>query len=406
MNKATLISIAVATAAFTSLAAKAQDMTFIMCGADPREFDEQVIAKFEQDNPGVDVELQQVPWGTCQDKATTLAATGDPVELAYMGSRTLKQLAQNGLIVPVNIPAEQQALYQPGVLDTVRSGGQFWGFPRAFSTKALFLNCDLLAQADLACQGPNSWEDMYRMAKAVKDKTGIAGVGITGKDFDNTMHQFLNYLYANNGQVIDPDTNRITFNSPNAVEALEFYGRLASVGQDGPTAFERSQVKDLFNDGKVAMYIDGPWARGQHNEGMNTKTVPIPAGPRGDGPGTLLITDSLAVFKGTGNEQLAMELALRLASAESQYDLDKGWGLTPILDYTKIPISDDKPYYVGDPYWAMFVATIRTGGPEPLFVEYKQLQSVMNSMVQGILLGEGDADELVEIAAEELEDLL
>ena len=74
------------------------------------------------------------------------------------------------------------------------------------------------------------------------------------------MHQFLNYLYSNGGSVIDPDT-KITLNSPQTVEALEFYGKLASVAQEGPTAFERSQVKDLFNDEKVAMYIDGPWAR-------------------------------------------------------------------------------------------------------------------------------------------------
>ena len=79
------------------------------------------------------------------------------------------------------------------------------------------------------------------MAETIQNKTGIAGIGLAGKDFDNTMHQFLNYLYSNGGQVIDPATNEITLNSPNTVETLEFYAKLANVSQEGPLAWERSQ---------------------------------------------------------------------------------------------------------------------------------------------------------------------
>ena len=403
MNKTITCSLIAATLTLTIQSfAAGEKLSFIMCGAEARDADVKTIEQFESDR-NVEVDLQQIPWGTCQDKATTLAAAGDPVSIAYMGSRTLKQLAQNGLIVDVDISRANQGNYQPGVLDTVRSGGKFWGYPHAFSTKALFINCDIVQQAGLTCQGPRSWDEMFEMAKTIKEKTGIAGVGVAGKDFDNTMHQFLNYLYANNGQVIDPDSGEITLDSPNTVEALEFYGRLATVGQEGPTAFERSQIRDLFNDGKVAMYINGPWGRGQHNEDINAITVPIPQGPRGNGPGTLLITDSIAVFNGTGHEDLAMELAERLASGEVQYDLDSSWGLTPIMNYAGIV--SDKPYYVDDPYWEVFVSTIRTGGPEPLFVEYKTLQSIMNSMIQGIILGDDSAANLVAIAAEELAEI-
>ena len=45
---------------------------------------------------------------------------------------------------------------------------------------------------------------MYNLAKAINDNTDAAGVGLAGKDFDNTMHQFMNYLYSNGGVVIDP----------------------------------------------------------------------------------------------------------------------------------------------------------------------------------------------------------
>jgi len=273
-----------------------------------------------------------------------------------MGSRTLKQLAKNDLILPVEIGEADKALYQPGVLATVSDGGQLWGYPHAFSTKALYMNCGLVEEAGEACEAPQTWDDLYALAKAINDKTDAAGIGLAAKDFDNTMHQFLNYLY----------------------------------------------LKNLFNDGAIGMYINGPWGRGQHNEEINQKIVPIPAGPSGE-QGTILITDSLAVFKGSGHEELAMQLAQKLSSGESQYDLDQSWGLTPILQYEKAGV--DAPYYVDDPFWEVYVAGISKGGPEPLVTDFKSLQSVFTNMIQGIVLKDDTAENLVAIAAEELAEI-
>jgi len=376
---------------------QAEEVHMIMCGGEIREADKAVIAAFEASHAGVTVNAEAVPWGTCQDKTMTLAAAGDPVGLAYIGSRTLKQLGRSGLILPVNISEEKQALYQPGILNTVSDGGQFWGFPHAFSTKALFINCGLVEEAGEACVAPRTWTGLYNMAKAVNDNTSAAGIGITGKDFDNTMHQFLNYLYSNGGTVSDADTGEITFNSPETIETLEFYGKLAGVAQEGPMGYERSQLTQLYNDGQIGMYINGPWGAGQHNDNIAEIVVPIPAGPSGES-GTLLITDSVAVFKGSANEALAMELADALTSGEAQYDLDSSWGLTPILQYDKIM---DEVYYTTD-YWQTFVAPIGSGGPEPMFEDFKALQMGINSAIQGMILGEGSAADLVAEAAETL----
>jgi len=387
----------------STLSIQAQELHFIMCGGEIRDADQTVVDAFTAANPGVTVNIEAVPWGTCQDKSLTLASAGDPPSIAYMGSRTLRQLANNDLIVPAQISDETRGAYQPGILNTVTVEGTEWGYPRAFSTKALFINCGLVEQAGLQCVAPRTWDGMYNMAKAINDNTDAAGVGIAGKDFDNTMHQFLNYLYSNGGVVIDPVTGENKLNSTNTRETLAFYEKLISVAQEGPTAWERSQLKDLYNDGKIGMYIDGPWGRGQHNANIKEITVPVPAGPQG-GNGTLLITDSIAVFKGSGHEELAHKLAGMLTTGESQYALDTEWGLTPIFDYAKLGF--ENPYYEGDDYWQVFVRGIGIGGPEPLVEEFKGLQSAFTNMIQGIILGEGSVDELVEIAAQELDEAL
>lgn len=387
----------------STLSIQAQELHFIMCGGEIRDADQTVVDAFTAANPGVTVNIEAVPWGTCQDKSLTLASAGDPPSIAYMGSRTLRQLANNDLIVPAQISDETRGAYQPGILNTVTVEGTEWGYPRAFSTKALFINCGLVEQAGLQCVAPRTWDGMYNMAKAINDNTDAAGVGIAGKDFDNTMHQFLNYLYSNGGVVIDPVTGENKLNSSNTRETLAFYEKLISVAQEGPTAWERSQLKDLYNDGKIGMYIDGPWGRGQHNANIKEITVPVPAGPQG-GNGTLLITDSIAVFKGSGHEELAHKLAGMLTTGESQYALDTEWGLTPIFDYAQLGF--ENPYYEGDDYWQVFVRGIGIGGPEPLVEEFKGLQSAFTNMIQGIILGEGSVDELVEIAAQELDEAL
>lgn len=387
----------------TALSAQAEELHFIMCGGEVREADQAVIDVFIAENPGVTVNMEAVPWGTCQDKSLTLAAAGDPPSIAYMGSRTLRQLANNDLIVPAEIPADMEAMYQPGVLNTVTIEGTRWGYPHAFSTKALYINCDLVEAAGRECVAPTTWDEMFDLAKAIDDNTEAAGIGLAGKDFDNTMHQFLNYLYSNGGVVIDTATGENKLDSQQTREALEFYGRLVEVAQDGPTAWERDQLRDLFNDSKIGMYVQGPWGRGQHNESINQLVAPVPAGPSG-ASGTILITDSIVVFKGTGHEELAQKLAQALTSGEAQYDLDQSWGLTPIFQYEKLGI--ENPYYVGDPFWEVFTGGIAAGGPEPLVEDFKSLQSVFTNMVQGIILQDDSVDNLVTIAGEELDEAM
>ena len=399
--KVTLGAALLSGTAMTAMAdSHAQELHFIMCGGEVRDADQAVVDQFVADHDGVTVNLEAVPWGTCQDKSLTLAAAGDPPSIAYMGSRTLRQLANNDLIVPAEI--SDDIMYQDGVLNTVTIEGETWGYPHAFSTKALYMNCALVEAAGEPCVAPRTWTGMYNLAKAINDNTDAAGIGLAGKDFDNTMHQFLNYLYSNGGVVIDPATGEAQLDSAETRETLEFYGKLVDVAQEGPTAWERDQLKDLFNDGQIGMYISGPWGYGQHNASIPQMVAPVPAGPSGVS-GTILITDSIAVFKGSGHEELAQELAQRITSGDSQYDLDSSWGLTPILDYKAMGVEN---VYYESGIWPNFTQTISTGGPEPLVEDFKSLQSVFTNMIQGIILKDDTVDNLVTIAGEELADAL
>jgi multiple sugar transport system substrate-binding protein len=398
------LSLSAVVVAASAVSAQSQELHMILCGGEIRAADQAAVDQFEAENPGATVNVEAVPWGTCQDKSKTLAAAGDPPSLSYMGSRTLRQLANADLIVPAQISDKaRETYYDPLILNTVTVEGTEWGYPHAFSTKALFINCGLVEEAGLQCVAPRTWNGMYNMAKAITDNTDAAGFGMAGKDFDSSMHMFLNFLYSNGGTVIDSATGENMLDSSNTRETLAMYERMLPVSQEGPTAWERGQLKELFNDSKIGMYVSGPWGRGEINDSINHIAVPIPAGPQGKN-GTLLITDSIAVFKGSGHEELAHKLAQIFTTGANQYSLDTEWGLTPLFDYTQWGIED--PYYKGDAYWSLFVDAIANGGPEPLVEDFKALQSAFTNMIQGIILKDDTVDNLVTIAGEELADAL
>ena len=40
------------------------------------------------------------------------------------------------------------------------------------------MNCGILEQAGLACEGPQTWDELYSMSETIKNNTGIAGIGL------------------------------------------------------------------------------------------------------------------------------------------------------------------------------------------------------------------------------------
>ncbi|WP_065374757.1 ABC transporter substrate-binding protein [Ensifer adhaerens] len=378
-----------------------QEISWIYCGDTMDAVHAKYIKQWEEKNPGWKVTPEVVGWAQCQDKATTLAAAGTPVAMAYVGSRTLKEFAQNELIVPVPMTDEEKKSYYPNIVDTVTFDDNQWGVPIAFSTKALYWNKDLFKQAGLDPEKPpKTWAEEIEFAKAIKEKTGIAGYGLPAKTFDNTMHQFMHWVYTNNGKVIDGD--KVVIDSPQVLAALQAYKDITPYSVEGATAYEQNEVRAIFLDGKVGMIQAGSGAATRLKETkVNWGVAPLPLGPEAKGEGTLLITDSLAIFKGSGVEEKAIEFAKFITSPgpQGEYELQGGAGLTPLRPS---PMVDE--FVKKDPYWKPFIDGITYGGPEPLFTDYKGFQNVIIEMVQSVVTGKAEPADALKKAAADLEE--
>ncbi len=375
-------------------------LQFVECGDTPSPVHVDLAKEWEAKNPGFKVSMEVVPWGQCQDKVTQLAVAGNPVALAYVGSRTLKQFASNDLIVEMPMTAEQKASYYPYVPETVTFKGTQWGRPVAFSTKAFYWNKDLFKAAGLDPENPpKTFAEEIAAAKAIKEKTGIAGFGVVAKTFDNTMHQFLHWVYSNNGQVIDADGN-IVLDSKENLEALTALKDISAYAEEGATSYEQNEVRQIFLDGKLGMIQASYGAAGLLTKANKFAwgVAPLPLGPSAKGPGTLLITDSLAVFKGTGVEEQAKDLAEYMTNPENQVKYDAGTGLTPLRPGKAV---DDM--LAADANFKPFIDGISYGGPEPLLTDYVGLQNVMIELVQSVVTGKAAPADALKKAAGELE---
>jgi len=120
----------------------------------------------------------------------------------------------------------------------------------------------------------------------------------------------------------------------------------------------------------------------------------LPVGPSAKGAGTLLITDSTAVFKGSGVEAQALDLAKLLTNPENQFAYEKTHGLTPVR-----PVAGVTDLIKEDPTWKPFLDGIAFGGPEPLFKDYKGLQNSMITMVQSVVTGQAEPKDALTKAA-------
>jgi multiple sugar transport system substrate-binding protein len=385
----------------TTSIALAEDkvINFIQCGDSVDPTYPPFISTWEKANAGYKVNIEPVGWDQCQDKVTTLAAAGTPPALAYVGSRTLKQFASNDLIIPVAMSDADKAAYYPNIPETVTFEGKQWGVPVAFSTKSFYWNKDLFKQAGLDPEKPpTTWAEELADAKTIKEKTGIAGFGVVAKTYDNTMHQFLHWVYTNNGKVLDAD-GKIVLDSPENLEALTALKAMVPYAEEGPTAYEQNEVRAIFLDGKIGMIHASVGAVNKLKDAkFKWGVANLPLGPHAKGPGTLLITDSLAIFKGSGVEDKATDLAKFLTNPENQFVYEVSNGLTPLR-----PVPGVKDLVSKDPSWQPFLDGISFGGPEPLFLDYKGFQNTMIEMVQSVVTGKTEPSVALKKAAADLE---
>ncbi len=145
----------------------------------------------------------------------------------------------------------------PSVRDRATVGGKVPIIPdRAAALPILYFRRDLFEQFKL--ERPKTWQDVWNAAETIYKGTNkqVYGMVLRGKGAAATS-MFAPVLYDFGGRWTNPKTGDITFSSPDALTAFEWWGNiLRDYGPPGSVNNHWAEVTSIFSQGRAAMLFD------------------------------------------------------------------------------------------------------------------------------------------------------
>ena len=158
--------------AITAPAAAAADIELAFRFNDPEaEEMRAALAAFEEENPGVEVELQTIAWGESRQQFLREAAVGEGPDVVHIAFVWPRDMGAAGALLPLNDFLESQPI-QGGFDDfiatelSVGPDGNIYGVPWTTDTWAMVYRTDVLEAAGVA-EIPRTWEALREASRAI-----------------------------------------------------------------------------------------------------------------------------------------------------------------------------------------------------------------------------------------------
>jgi len=274
----------------------------------------ELLEDFHREQPGIAVQVEQLPWTAAHEKLLTAFAGNALPDIAQLGNTWVAELGTLGALAPLDGflttagSAVDRTDYFDGIWRTNVIDGQLLGLPWYVDTRLLFYRRDLLARAGFS-NPPRDWAE-WRV-----QMTALQGIGIAQPLIlpNNEFEPLLALALQQDEPLLKDGNTRGNFDSAGFRKALDFYLGLI---RDGFAPVESDQqianVWQEFGKGRFAFYISGPWNIGEFKKRMpaNLKdawsTAPLP-GPTGPGESTAG-GSSLVVMKHSRRQADAFKL--------------------------------------------------------------------------------------------------
>ena len=287
----------------------------------------ELVRDFERENPGVHVQVQQIPWSAAHEKLLTAYVGRSTPDMAQLGNTWLAEFAALQALEPLDSWVERSAVvdsshYFAGIWDTNRIEGTLYGVPWYVDTRVLFYRKDLLARAGYDSL-PTTWDE-WRAAMVATQRAAGDGHYAILLPLNEWPPVVILGLQAGSPLLADNATHG-AFREPAFRRAFDFYTGLFRAGLAPPvTGNEVSNLYQEFARGYFSMYITGPWNLGEFKRRLPPEmqadwaTAPLP-GPDGAATGVSLAGgSSLVLFRASRQKEAGWRLAEFLSRPEQQ----------------------------------------------------------------------------------------
>ncbi len=314
-----------------------------------------LIKKFEAQNPNIKVDLQVVGWDALPQKVNTMVSTHQTPDL--LNYNQYASFAADGLLNPWDKVVPQSLIdsMYPSFVQSGEMNNTLYGLPLIASVRALYYNKDLFAKAGIT-EPPKTWSELRNDAMKIKQKTGIPGFGIPYTNLEGQAD--FSYFAFGNGGGWKKD-GKWDLNDPKNVEALQFMHDLTfkdKVTNPQPTAINRDEMQKVFEQGQVGMMITANFfitLIKQQAPNLHYGVAPIPVND-GVAPVTLGVADYLLSFKSSKHPDAVSKFVQFFYQNNNYEQFLKNEGMLPV---TKSAGDDIKK---SDPDQAPFIDLLPT----------------------------------------------
>ena len=312
---------------------------------------------------------------------TQSLAGGTPPDVFYVDASKFQGLVKGNALADVGEEITDSADMYPNLRKSFTSNGKYYCVPKDFSTLALEINTDLWAKAGLTdADVPKNWDQLETVAEK------LTGNGVTGLVMSDTLDRVGAFMHQAGGSVVSADGTKVTADSPQLLQALQYLQKLAKDGAlKFPKQVDTGWGGEALGKGKAAMTIEGNWIVGSMRKdypNVHYKVVPLPAGPAGDA--TLSFTNCWGVAQKSPHQAAAIDFIDYLTTVDQQMSFAKAFGVMPSRQAAKSRFTSQFPDQ------AAFVAGADNAFGPVGFPGFDAVQKDFDSKIQGLSDGSSD----------------
>jgi putative chitobiose transport system substrate-binding protein len=367
----------------------------------------QLIAQFEQENPGTKVRWVDVPWADMQSKILTATSAGTAPDVVNLNPDFAAQLAGRNAWMELDsrISAEEKAQYLPKIWQAGTLDNKTFGIPWYLTTSVTIYNEDLLKQA--GATAPKTYAELAQVAKQVKEKTGKYAFFTTfvPEDSAEALQSFVQM-----GATLLDGEGKAAFNTPAGKAVFQYWTDLYKQGllpKEALTQGHRRAI-ELYQAGETAILTSGP-------QFLKTIATNAPAiakvsstAPQisGDTAKKNVAVMNLVIPRNTDQPDASLKFALFVTNNANQLTFAQA---ANVLPSTTTALSDGYFTKAAEAPLdkARLISAKQMQDAEvllPANKDIKELQKIVYDNLQASMLGEKTVDQAIADAAQEWDD--
>ncbi|MGM7698919.1 ABC transporter substrate-binding protein [Microbacterium sp. A84] len=293
--------------------------------ADDRPAVEELVERYNDSQDGVVVELNIMPGDVLGQKLLPAFQSGTGPTIVAIDPSQVPGFAEKKVIQPLD------GLYEEGELDVATLpesqiaattwDGKRYGAPMSAATAMLYYNKALLTDAGIS-EPATTLEGLAEQAVALteyvegKDTTNQYGFVIADHA---AVPVWASLLWSWGGGVVSADGTESLLGSSESIAAADYWVDLIREQHISPVGLSGVDAGAIFQAGRAAYVIEGPWASAGYSEaGINFGVTTVPAGPAAQSSVAVGATMTLNSASSDAERDAAYDFMTFWNSVESQ----------------------------------------------------------------------------------------